>query len=298
MSGGQPDRASAAAATAAELAPERCPSCDAAPRASGVRRGAGEYQRCPSCASLWLRPFPDDARLAQIYGAGYLERWGITGPDVLAEVRAMKEATYRAFLARVKRHRSGGALLDVGCALGFLLGEARRAGYDPYGLDRNASAIEAARAELGERVAARDLDAAVFRGVEFSVVTLVDVLEHVPEPLALLAAVRARLAPGGVVALLLPNAASLTARAYGARWPHLAEEHLWLWTPAGLERLLARGGWRVLETRTGLRKSFTARYLASYRRALGAWVPPGVGLFGGLRFSAWTGEMIVIARPE
>lgn len=279
-------------------APERCPSCDVEPRAPRLVRGASTWVRCPRCGSLWQLPFPDDARLAEIYGAGYLERWGIDGPAQLAAVRSMKEATYRAFLGRVARHRTGGALLDVGCALGFLLGEARRAGFEPYGVDRNASAIERARAEFGARVEARDLAENPFPGVAFAVVTLVDVLEHVPDPAALLAAVAPRLEPDGVLALLLPNAASLTARLFGRTWPHLAEEHLWLWTPSGLQTFLERQGWRVLEIHTGVRKSFTARYLASYRRALGAWSPPGLALLGGLRFPLATGEMIVVARPE
>lgn len=277
-------------------APARCPACDVAPRPTHLRRGPSVFVRCPSCRSLWQSPFPDDARLAEIYGAGYLERWGITGPAALTEVRAMKAATARAFLARVKRHRAGGALLDIGCALGFLLAEAKRAGYEPYGLDRNASAIEQARAEFGPRVQAVDLEANPFPGVAFAVVTLVDVLEHVPDPGALLAAVEARLEPGGVLALLLPNADSLMARVLGSAWPHFAEEHLWLWTPAGLAAFLRRAGWRVLETRTGVRKSLTARYMASYRRALGGWVPPGADLLGGLRFSIFTGEMIMIAQ--
>ncbi len=279
-------------------APERCPACDLAPRSAGLVRGPSTWVRCPLCRSLWQRPFPDEARLAEIYGTGYLERWGIDGPAQLAAVRAMKAATYRSFLARVARHRTGGALLDVGCALGFLLGEARAAGFEPYGVDRNASAIERARAEFGERVQALDLAENPFPGVAFAAVTLVDVLEHVPDPAALLAAVAPRLEPEGVLALLLPNAASLTARLFGGAWPHLAEEHLWLWTPRGLEGFLRRQGWRVLETHTGVRKSFTARYLASYRRALGAWSPPGLALLGGLRFPLATGEMIVVARPE
>jgi len=279
-------------------APERCPACDVAPRPTSLRRGASAFVRCPSCRSLWQTPFPDDARLAEIYGAGYLERWGIAGDEALSEVRAMKEASARSFLGRVARHRRGGALLDVGCALGFLLGEAKRAGYEPYGLDRNASAITQAQAEFGTRVQAVELDAEPFPGVSFAVVTLVDVLEHVPDPGALLAAVGARLEPGGVLALLLPNAGSLMARVLGNAWPHLAEEHLWLWTPDGLRAFLQRQGWRVLETRTAVRKTFTARYVASYRRALGAWEPPGLRWLGGTRFSACTGEMIVVARLE
>jgi 2-polyprenyl-3-methyl-5-hydroxy-6-metoxy-1,4-benzoquinol methylase len=277
-------------------APDRCPGCDVVARPTGIRRGHGEYARCPKCRSLWLRPFPDTARLAQIYAADYFERWGIDTPGRLAEVRAMKEATYRGFLERIARYRSSGALLDIGCVVGFLLGVAGRAGYEAYGIDRNASAVEQAKSEFGERVEVGDLQDSRFPGITFAVVTMVDVLEHVPEPAALLAAVAKRLEPEGVLALLLPNASSWTARILRGAWPHLAEEHLWLWTPTGLEAFLARHGWRVLELQTGVRKTFTARYLASYRRALGSWSPPGTGLLDGLRFPAFTGEMIVLAR--
>jgi 2-polyprenyl-3-methyl-5-hydroxy-6-metoxy-1,4-benzoquinol methylase len=126
-------------------------------------------------------------------------------------------------------------------------------------------------------------------------VTLVDVLEHVPDPGALLARVRERLNPGGVLAALLPNAASATRRLLGRRWPHYTPEHLFFWNPAALARQLASSGFAVREIRTGIRKTYTAEYLTAYAAVTGAWLPPGLGRLGARRLRVATGEMIALA---
>lgn len=279
-------------------APTSCPACGDVPRLA-FSRGGITLVRSPGCGLQWQRPFPSDEALAAIYDAGYFERWGV-GTDAarLARIRAMKEETYRAFLARVLPHRSGGSLLDVGCAFGFLLGVARELGFDAYGLDLNAEAIALAQQEFGARVQAGRLDAQTFPGRVFDVITLIDVLEHVADPLALLTESAQRLVPGGVVAAVLPNAASLVRQILGARWPHYAPEHLYHWTPTALRRFLTASGWHVLALETGLRKSYTGEYLEAYSRALGGWLPPGVALLRDRRVRVPTGEMLVIARRE
>jgi len=273
-----------------------CIACGAT-AGEGFRAGGVEILRCGVCGLGWRAELPGDAELAGLYGDDYLERWGIDGPAELARVRAMKAASYRRFLRDVRTHQGGGRLLDVGCALGFLLGTARELGFEVRGLDLNAAAIAAARREFGDCVHAGPLDERAFPGERFDVVTLIDVLEHVPDPGAFLATVRGRLASGGIVAAVLPDAASASARLLGSRWPHYNAEHLFYWTPASLTRFLEREGWRVLGLRRGLRKTFTARYLARYSRRLGRRLLPGLGVLGGLRLRLPTGEMLAIAAP-
>jgi 2-polyprenyl-3-methyl-5-hydroxy-6-metoxy-1,4-benzoquinol methylase len=252
--------------------------------------------RSPGCGLEWQRPFPTPDALVALYGADYFERWGLSsGEDALARVRAMKCASYRSFLRTIIRYRPHGTLLDVGCALGFLVRAAQDAGFTAYGLDRNPDAIAHARQELGDRVQARPLGPDAFPGIRFDVVTLIDVIEHVSDPVALLAAVASVLAPQGIVAAVLPNAASLTRRILGRRWPHYAPEHLYQWTPAALRRFLDVNGYRVLELQTALRKTYTVEYLQAYSAALGGWLPPGLGLLRGRTLRIPTGEMLVIA---
>jgi 2-polyprenyl-3-methyl-5-hydroxy-6-metoxy-1,4-benzoquinol methylase len=276
--------------------PARCVACGAAAEAR-FRAGGVEIQRCAGCGLAWRTAFPEAAELAALYGDDYFERWGVDTPDRLAQVRAMKQATYRAFFRDIRAQRDGGRLLDLGCALGFLLGVARDFGFDVRGLDLNPAAIAEAQREFGDRVHAGPLDERAFPGERFDVVTLIDVLEHVPDPAGLLAAIAARLAPGGIAAAVLPNTGSLACRVLGRRWPHYNAEHLYYWSAASLRRFLERDGWRVLALRQGVRKTFTAHYLDRYARRLGRTLVPGLGALGGLRLRIPTGEMLVIAAP-
>lgn len=277
-------------------APQHCPVCGDMPSAC-FRLASREIVRSPGCGLEWQRPFPGESELQALYGGDYFRRWGIDSPGALARVRAAKEDTYRALLEEARCIGPGRRLLDVGCAFGFLQGVAERLGLEAYGLDLNREAIAVARAEFGARVHCGPLDARAFPGLSFDVVTLIDVLEHVPDPGALLTSVAARLARGAVAVAVLPNAASTTRRILGRRWPHYAPEHLWHWTPTAIRRFLEAAGWRVLRLRTGVRKTFTVGYLRAYARALGRWAPPAPAWAENLRLRIPTGEMLVVATP-
>jgi SAM-dependent methyltransferase len=210
----------------------------------------------------------------------------------------MKIASAQGLLREVAKLRPGGRLLDVGCALGFLLEAAEQAGFEGFGLELNPGAAAAAKQRFGARIAQGELAPSAFPGVEFDVITLIDVLEHAPAPIELLARVRERLTAGGVLAAVLPNAASLVRRLLRSRWPHYAEEHLFHWTPGALARQLAASGFEVREIRTGIRKTYTAEYLLAYGAVTAAWLPPGLGLLGRRTLRVPTGEMLALAvRP-
>lgn len=277
-------------------APARCIVCGDAPE-PGVQRAGVAWVRSPGCGLEWRDSFPDDDELETLYGPGYLDRWGATDAESLASVRAMKHATHRDFLRSIRAHRGSGRLLDVGCATGFLLEVACESGFDVYGIDRNPEGVRAAEERFGDRVTCGRLADEPFSGVTFDVVTLIDVLEHVPDPALLLDAIRARLTPGGVMAAVLPNAASFTRRTLGSRWPHYVPEHLFQWTPESLARFLSDRGWRVRELRVGIRKTFTGHYLAACSACAGSSLPPGASLLGDRFLRLPTGEMLAIASP-
>ena len=84
-------------------------------------------------------------------------------------------------------------------------------------------------------------------------------------------------------------------RVLGRRWPHYAPEHLFHWSPRSLVPYLESRGFRVDAVHTGVRKTFTGRYLEAYAASVGAWLPPGVGLLGNRSVRVPTGEMLVVA---
>jgi SAM-dependent methyltransferase len=206
--------------------------------------------RCASCGHMQLAELPAEEELSEAYGAA--------GSDDYMAEEAGQRVTAAALLERVEAHTSPGRLLDAGCWLGFLLAEARDRGWQGVGLEPSQFASSWAREQLGVDVRTADLDA-IPPGAPFDAVVMADVIEHLVDPAEALARVRAALAPGGVLALALPDAGSALARAMGRRWWSVLPTHVQYFTRASLARLLEAGGYEVLHTGTAP-KAFSVRY--------------------------------------
>src|SRR5262249_19583871 len=137
----------------------------------------------------------------------------------------------------------GRRLLDVGCGPGFLVEDARDRGWSARGIDLNPWAVEFGRTELGlELDVARLQDAGLADG-ELDVLTMMDLIEHIPYHGELLAEAARVVRPGGMLALLTPDAGSPVSRALGPRWPEVQRaEHLVLFSVEGLAQLLDEHG--------------------------------------------------------
>jgi 2-polyprenyl-3-methyl-5-hydroxy-6-metoxy-1,4-benzoquinol methylase len=165
--------------------------------------------------------------------------------DYLADRRYITEK-FDGVLAQAERLRAPGDLLDVGCGPGLLLEAAGRRGWRPAGIDLNPWAIRYARDELGVEARLGALEDERVPDAAFDAVTMMDVLEHVADPAVLVAQAARLTRPGGVLAVLTPDAGSRVSRALGTRWPELQRpDHLVLFSAEGLASLLSREGYEV-----------------------------------------------------
>jgi SAM-dependent methyltransferase len=145
------------------------------------------------------------------------------------------------------RWQSGGRLLDVGCATGEFSARMAEHGWQVQGVEPSPQAAAVARETYGLDVAESSLTQARFPDRHFDAVTLWDVLEHVPDPLAELAEIHRVLKVGGVLAISLPNLRSFDAALFGQYWIGLdMPRHLHVIPPTLLESMLERCGFRVL----------------------------------------------------
>ena len=183
---------------------------------------------------------------------------------------------------------AGQRLLDVGCGGGLLAEALARAGATVTGIDLAPGMIEVARLHAAESALAIDyrlVEAEALRasGASFDVVTCLEMLEHVPEPAAMVACLAALVRPGGtlIVSTLNRNLRSfllaIVAGEYLLRLlPRGTHEYERLIRPAELARW-ARAAGLTLEDLSGIElnpftgyattsRNVAVNYLACLRR--------------------------------
>ena len=186
-------------------------------------------------------------------------------------------ANHRQVLGWMRAHAAalGSEALDIGCGSGKFVRFLRANGADASGVEPSAPLFERylSKEACFRRTSAEALAA---EGKCFTAVTLLDVIEHVESPRAMLRAARDLLAPGGRLFLSTPDVGSVAARAAGPRWHFYNKYHLSYLSPRTLEAVCEREGLRVVSV-AHFGKRFPVGYLLRYTRDF---------LFGGRPQSA------------
>lgn len=153
-------------------------------------------------------------------------------------------------LAELESPSRGGRLLDVGCATGDFLLAARERGWQPVGVELSGHAAAAGR-RRGLDVRVGTLAEANFGPASFDAVTMLDVIEHLSDPLAELREVHRVLRPGGILCLETPNWDSVYRRLLRRRWAALQPRlHLLYFDRRTAAEMLRRAGFGPVVTRT------------------------------------------------
>ncbi|MDD4889502.1 MAG: class I SAM-dependent methyltransferase [Phycisphaerae bacterium] len=246
--------------------PSPCPLCDSTPERM-FPQAHDWLVRCPRCRLGFADPQPTDAQLAEIYSAEYYSQFGYQQGAADAALARIKRATYGRFLRSAEKFTGKPApgrprrLLEVGCGLGYslLAGEAR--GWEVAGLEPHAMAGAGLPAHLAAKMVRGTLDS--YRPPEpLDLVSLIDVIEHVRDPLATIRQAADLLRPGGVLMLATNDVTSRSARRLGPRWVHFHRAHLWYFSPATLTRAVEKAGLTPLGVRTAWRV-YNLQYVAS-----------------------------------
>lgn len=180
--------------------------------------------RCRQCGLVYLDHLPSENALRDFYSEHYYFDGGYQ--DYIAE-KPFIQLNGRARLREIVRMRGTGRLLEIGCALGFFLEEARKAGFDVNGVEISPYGSRYAREELGLPVMTGTLESCDYPKSSFDVVVMWDVIEHLAYPRKVLKRVGELMKPDGLLVFTTVDAGSLYARLMGKGW-HLYDipEHL------------------------------------------------------------------------
>jgi SAM-dependent methyltransferase len=233
------------AGSAGQTTPAPCPVCrDGNPQTKWEVRGY-RIGECRSCGHRFVAQSVSPAVLAATYGHEYYEGGAASGgyEDYLARIDA-RMAGFRERLDYVEKYlRPPASVLDVGCAVGLFLRVAEESGWTAMGVEHSAWAADYGRRTWGLVIWPDVSSASAARPTGFDVLTMWDVIEHLPNPREVLEQAHSTLRDGGYIALSTVNSSSLGAVLAGRGWRHVVPPlHLNYFTRASLFRLLRLTG--------------------------------------------------------
>lgn len=201
---------------------------------------------CARCGTVRLDPRPSPEEMGRHYTAHTYARAEDEAASGLAErldeYNRRLAARALASVAADLPHRA----LDVGCGDGRFLAQVAAHGWRVEGLETDPVAADLARKRTGGTLHESPLEQAVLPEGAFGLVSILHVLEHVPEPRETLAAAWKALAPGGTLLVAVPNVACLEARLFRSCWyPLDLPRHYWGFAPRTLSRLVETTGFAV-----------------------------------------------------
>jgi len=225
-----------------------CPLCKKADHDEWCKVGKYSILICKECGLGITAPFPTEKELTEANQEIYQVEQRI---KTYLSRRSYFEKRYRDNITNIKRFKSEGKLLDVGCNIGLFLNVARDEGFSVIGVELNKGCAQYGVNNFKLDIRSDYLENIAFDDQSIDVVTLFDLLEHVPDIHALLTEIKRILKKDGVLVIQSPNIQSLMARLTRSSWNWLTPpDHLYHFSPATLEMILKEHGFDIRRLNT------------------------------------------------
>lgn len=209
-------------------------------------------KKCLDCGLVQVYPLPSDKAINKLYSGDYFKNYSLY---------LSQKKTHRKYfenkINQIKKKAPSGKLLDVGCALGFLLEEAEKQGFEALGMDISSYAVNFCR-KSGLK-ATDNLEK--LKDGQFDVVAAFEVLEHEKEPLKTAKTMFRLLKNRGLCVCSTPNYNSVFRYLMGKNWfGYGHREHQYFFSPQTLRKLFDRAGFINIVVEKDEARSFPLNY--------------------------------------
>lgn len=184
--------------------------------------------------------------------------------------------------------------LDIGCAGGAFPKVIKDLGFEVIGLEPSIYLSRHARETYGLEVHSSTLEEFAKNGRKFDVISLWDVLEHLPNPRAALGEINLMLHSEGILILNLPMIDTFPARIMGLRWPFYLNVHIYYFTLKTIAKLLDDTGFEV----SGVSRYWQTLSLGYVLNRAGIKLPRTIEDMLRIPFRYYLGQRTIIARKK
>ena len=229
--------------------------------------------KCKNCGLVFAHPanssfltfdFEDEGQREQKYHQMRLaaEEEGKFDEDMIKREEVIRTLHFRTRKEEIERYEKTGKLLDIGCGRGFFLANFVGSNIDYFGIEPRKRISEEAKKRVGEnKIFCGTLNEANLPDSHFDIVTMINLIEHLPFPKETLKEVNRLMKNGGILLIETPNVESMLPKILGKRWHAFLEyEHHYFFSKDTLTKMLKDTGFGVEKMGRG-NKLFSIRYL-------------------------------------
>ncbi|MCX7678244.1 MAG: class I SAM-dependent methyltransferase [Spirochaetes bacterium] len=203
--------------------------------------------RCADCGFMFMNPRFRDEFIQSFYTKEYF-----TGNAEYSYCDERSKERYfqhvwEARLNIIRKYIRGGNLLDIGCAFGGFLGAASKY-FEVAGIEPSEYAGLYAKKKFGNRIHHGTLENHSFPHDSFLVITMIEVLEHLPNPVFAIKECYRLLQKGGLLVIQTANMEGLQAKLLGERYAYYMPGHLSYFPKRTLANLLSAVGFTRIKT--------------------------------------------------
>ncbi len=265
-------------------------------RASGDQILIDQLVRCKKCGFQYLNPRLRQNIIMESYSRG-------TDKNFVSQV-AGRERTFARHLNLIEHFAlRKGKILDIGTAAGSFLGVAKKRGWNVTGCEPNRWLAEWGSHHYNINIYPCTLFDMNIENSSIDVVTLWDVIEHVPNSKEVLNECRRILKPDGLLIVSYPDMGSLIARIMGRKWVFLLSVHLYYFTFKTMKEMLKLTGFEVVKKK----KLWQTLELGYILFRMKAYMPLLANLAGKVTsilkinkvlVPYWMGQSLIIAKQS
>lgn len=208
--------------------------------------------KCDDCGLMYANPRrrPPDVDLIQTYDAAWVLDHTMTTDKWRVEKESRQVRDYRdtrKFLA--ENVPSRGTLVEIGSGLGCLLNFFKEDRWQTIGVEPNAGLCLFAQQQFQLKMLQGTLFDADLESASVDVITMIHVIEHVPDPNSIFHEVYRILKPRGWFVVETPRYDTLMFKMLGRRERSLScDGHIYFFTTRTLAKMATSNGFRVLRT--------------------------------------------------
>lgn len=266
-------------------------------RSSGDETLIDQVVKCNRCGLIYVNPRIRSDVIFKAYSEG-------EDPNFVSQAKG-RELTFAKCLKLIEKYTKGkkGKILDIGTAGGSFLHVAKKKGWEVYGLEPNKWMCDWCKKNYGIDISSKSLFDQNYPSNYFDVVTLWDVLEHMPDPNKALKECSRILKEKGVFVVNYPDIGSILSKIMKRKWIFLLSVHLFYFDRRTIKKILKKNGFDVITIKPHFQKLslgyliFRTKAYSKLLHNLGNLIL-GIPGMKQIQIPYWLGQTLVIAKKK